>query len=134
MRLLYCIHFKRWSSSLLVSLGKIRLSSGPCPSRNLGETHLQTQFRSRLFNSGTLGKSGCSPNVWNKDSILVLIPCTVVRPRSARSVLCPNAPLCQPSGVDVLCPIPGPHALRWVSVLSLHFPEYIPTACSSPYT
>lgn len=98
--------------SLLVSLGRMRLSSDPCPSRNLGETHLQTQFRSRLFNSGTLGKSVASLNVWNKDSILVLIPCTVVKPRSARSILCPNAPCVSPQAwmASVRSPDPTPFA------------------------
>lgn len=79
---------------LLVSLGKIRLFFDSCPSRNLGETHLKTQFRFRLFHSGTLGKSVTSLNLWNRYSILVLIPCIVVKTRSVRSILCPSAPSC----------------------------------------
>lgn len=43
--------------NLLVSLSKIRLSLDSCPSGNLGETYLETQFTSKLFYSGTLGKS-----------------------------------------------------------------------------
>lgn len=114
---------------LLVCLGKIRLFFGPCPSRNLGETHLKTQFRFRLFHSGTLGKSVTSLNLWNRYSILVLIPCIVVKTRSVRSILCPSAPSC----LDGLCQISRPHSLLWVSGLSL-YTVHIPTACSSPYT